>query len=77
MGLLYAAIPKTMELLHEGNCRFYVRIRYAGAWIPISGEFRLPLINYYNTSMMAPEIDRTITRVPGNQDAGVEIDNEA
>ena len=27
VGLLYAAIPKTMELLHEGNCRFDVRIR--------------------------------------------------
>jgi len=70
VGLLYAAIPKTMDVLHEGNRYFDIRIRYDNQTIQVNdpnmlrGSCELPLLNYYDSEQCVVDLDVELARDP-------------
>ena len=48
VGMLYAAIPRTWDCLHQGNRIVYFDIHTQVG--PVEVEVHMPLINYYDPS---------------------------
>jgi hypothetical protein len=73
IGLLYAAVPKIWDTIHEGNRTFGLTLHCTGQ-ADLSWNVPMPLVNYYPDVDITVKVDSEMTVVAGGnkQDSNAE-----